>query len=139
MYSSGQAFDQEQSTAEVSEETKPAEVQAGPSTHAPSLPLLHTTAGPHVPTSPRQFGTPSSSAHLPPASQLAENPDGSTDAMVQTKSKIVVVPTKTKTARGPTKLKTEVVQTKPKTAVVTTKSSEEDEAGQLKEGEPGKT
>jgi hypothetical protein len=133
VYSSGQAFDQEQSTAEESEETKPAEVQAGPSTHAPSLPLLHTTALPQVPTSPRQF------AHLPPASQLAENPDGSTDAMVQNKSKIVVVPTKTKTARGPTKLKTEVVQTKPKTAVVTTKSNEEDEAGQLKEGEPGKT
>ena len=50
--------------------------------------------------------------------------------MVPTKSKIVVVPTKQKT---------EVVQTKPKTAVVTTKSKEEDEPGQLKGGEPGKT
>jgi hypothetical protein len=67
---------------------------------------------------------------LPPASQLAENPDGSTNAMVPTKSKIVVVPTK---------LKTEVVQTKPKTAVATTKSKQEDEPGQLKGGEPGKT
>ena len=130
MYSSGQAFDKEQSTAEEIEEINPAEVQAGPSTNAPSLPLLQTTALPHVLTSPRQFGPPSPSAHLPPASQLAENPDGSTNAMVPTKSKIVVVPTK---------LKTEVVQTKPKTAVVTTKSKEEDEPGQLKGGEPGKT
>jgi hypothetical protein len=48
--------------------------------------------------------------------------------MVQTKSKIVMVPTKPKTARGPTKLKTVVVQTK---------FNEEEEAGQLKEGEPG--